>query len=90
MTIDGGKWLEISTFQHLSSLLTGWISAPSNDSANDYPPLSAVNHFLPFTFQAGDDQSSFKAAVMAETGFTQGLCVSSRPDGFAPSQMPDC
>ena len=33
--------LEISTFQHLSSLLTGWISAPSNDSANDYClPLS--------------------------------------------------
>jgi hypothetical protein len=35
MITDAGKWLEISTSRHLSSLMTGWVSAQSNDSAND-------------------------------------------------------
>jgi hypothetical protein len=70
MITDAGKWLEISTSRHLSSLLTGWVSAPSNNSANDCRICWQRATFLPATFQAGDDQSLSKADVMAETGST--------------------
>lgn len=85
MITDAGKWLEISTFRHLSSLMTGWVSAPSNDSANDCRFYWQQAIFLPATFQAGDDQSSSKVAVMAGKGSTQRLCASSRYEGCTES-----
>ena len=85
MITDAGKWLEISTSRHLSSLTTGWVSAPSNDSANDCRFYWQQAIFLPATFQAGDDQSSSKVAVMAGKGSTQRLCASSRYEGWTES-----
>ena len=85
MITDAGKWLEISTSRHLSSLTTGWVSAPSNDSANDCRFYWQQAIFLPATFQAGDDQSSSKVAVMAGKGSTQRLCASSRYEGCTES-----
>jgi len=73
MITDAGKWLEISTFRHLSSLMTGWVSAPSNNSANDCRICWQRAIFLPATFQAGDDQSLSKVAGMAANGSTQCL-----------------
>ena len=66
MITDAGKWLEISTSRHLSSLMTGWVSAPSNDSANNCRFYWQQAIFLPATFKTGDDQSLSKVAVMAE------------------------
>jgi len=71
MITDAGKWLEISTSRHLSSLMTGWVSAPSNDSANNCRFYWQQAIFLPATFKAGDDQSLSKVAVMAGKGSTQ-------------------
>ena len=85
MITDAGKWLEISTSRHLSSLMTGWVSAPSNDSANDCRFYWQQAIFLPATFQAGDDQSPSKVAVMAGKGSTQRLCASSRYEGCTES-----
>ena len=82
MTGDAGKWLEISTSRHLASLLTGWVSAPSNDSANDCRLCWQRAVILPATFQADDAQSLFKVAVMAGNGSTQRFCASSRYEGW--------
>ena len=65
--------------------MTGWVSAPSNDSANDCRFYCQQAIFLPATFQAGDDQSPSKVAVMAGKGSTQRLCASSRYEGCTES-----
>ena len=65
--------------------MTGWVSAPSNDSANDCRFYWQQAIFLPATFQAGDDQSLSKVAVMAGKGYTQRLCASSRYEGCTES-----
>ena len=85
MIPDAGKWLEISTSRHLSPLLTGWVSAPSNNSANDCRICWQRATFLPATFQADDAQSPSKVAVMAGKGSTQRLCASSRYEGCTES-----
>ena len=85
MITDAGKWLEISTSRHLSSLMTGWVSAPSNDSANNCRFYWQQAIFLPATFKAGDDQSLSKVAVMTGKGSTQRLCASSRYEGCTES-----
>ncbi len=89
MITDAGKWLEISTFRHLSCLVTGLFSVLSNVSANNCRLCWQRAVFLPATFQAGDDQSLSKADVMAETGSIHGFCASSGLDGWASSQTPN-
>ena len=87
MITDAGKWLEISTSRHLSSLMTGLFSVLSNVSANSCRFYWQQAIFLPATFQADDDQSLFKAAdsnlsagsaiedSLRSTGFTNISCV---------------
>ena len=65
--------------------MTGWVSAPSNDSANDYRFYWQQAISLPAIFQAGNDQSPSKVAVMAGKGSTQRLCASSRYEGCTES-----
>jgi len=90
MITDAGKWLEISTSRHLSSLMTGWVSAPSDDSANNCRFYWQQAIFLPATFKAGDEQSPSKVAVMAETGSTKGFRASFRSGEWASSQLHNC
>jgi hypothetical protein len=64
MITDAGKWPEISDFRHLSCLVTGLFSVPSIVFANDCRLCWQRAVFLPASFQADDDQSLFKSAVI--------------------------
>ena len=66
--------------------MTGWVSAPSNDSANDCRLCWQRAVFLPATFQADDAQFPFETAIMVGNGSTQGFCVASRYEEWTESR----
>ena len=71
--------------KHFPAWTVGWVSVPSNVSANDCRLCWQRAVFLPVAFQVDDAQALTKVVVMEGNGSTQGFWASSRYEGWTES-----